>query len=160
MDRIDVVVHPQSIVHSLVEFVDGSMLAQLSHNDMGFPIQYALMWPRRLPSPLPSLDLAQLGKLEFERPRGEVFPALRLARWAGDTGGTLPAVFNAANEVAVEAFLQGQIAFPEIWQLVEECMKAHQVIAHPSLDAIVEADRSARREVAAHLDLLKIESRN
>lgn len=144
MDRIDVVVHPQSIVHSMVEFIDGSVLAQLSRADMGFPIQYALTWPERVAGGLAPLDFAQLARLEFEEPRHAVFPALGLARRAGQVGGTLPAVFNAANEVAVEAFLGGAISFPRIWQLVEEVMDAHEVAAASSLEGVIAADGWAR----------------
>ncbi|MBV8141446.1 MAG: 1-deoxy-D-xylulose-5-phosphate reductoisomerase, partial [Verrucomicrobia bacterium] len=104
MSKVQVVIHPQSIVHSLVEFVDGSILAQLSHSDMCFPIQYAVTWPDRVPTNLKPLHLAAVGKLEFEEPRYDVFPALNLARKAGEAGGLLPAVLNAANEIAVQAF--------------------------------------------------------
>lgn len=144
MDRIEVVVHPQSVVHSMVEFIDHSVLAQLSHSDMCFPIQYAVTWPERAANSLAPLDFAALGKLEFEAPRRDVFPALDLARAAGEAGGTLPAVLNAANEVAVEAFLAGGLRFPEIWRLVARVMAAHRPIAHPALDAILAADRWAR----------------
>jgi 1-deoxy-D-xylulose-5-phosphate reductoisomerase len=144
MERIDVIVHPQSIVHSMVEFVDHSVLAQLSHSDMCFPIQYAVSYPRRLPNQLPVLDFAKLGQLVFEAPDPVRFPALRLAREAGTAGGTLPAVFNAANEVAVERFLDGQTPFPAIWESVEAVMDRHQPIATPTLDDIVDADRWAR----------------
>ena len=144
MGRIDVVVHPQSIVHSMVEFVDGSVLAQLSNTDMAFPIQYALTWPERVKGGLRPLDFASLARLDFEAPRDDVFPALRLARRAGDTGGTMPAVFNAANEIAVDAFLGGRISFPEIWGLVEATMDAHVVCAAGELDPVVRADRDAR----------------
>ena len=111
MSRVDVVVHPQSIVHSMVEFVDGSVLAQLSHSDMCFPIQYAVTWPERVRQSLKPLDCAALARLDFEEPRVDDFPALRLAREAGTRCGTLPAVMNAANEVAVAAFLEGGIPF-------------------------------------------------
>lgn len=151
MARVDVVVHPQSIVHSLVEFVDGSLLAQLSHSDMSFPIQYAVTWPERVAGNLPSLDLATLGRLDFEAPRLGDFPALRLARLAGETCGTMPAVMNAANEVAVAAFLEGRLGFPGIWELVEQTMTAHRSVVAPSLEAILEADRWAREEAAAGL---------
>ena len=144
MSRVDVIVHPQSIVHSMVEFVDGSVLAQLSHSDMCFPIQYAVTWPERVPNSLRPLDFAQLGRLEFEAPRYDVFPALNLARQAGEIGGTLPAVMNAANEVAVDAFLNGRLSFPGIWRTVEAVMAAHRPIAQAALDVIVEADRCAR----------------
>jgi 1-deoxy-D-xylulose-5-phosphate reductoisomerase len=144
MDRIDVVVHPQSVVHSMVEFVDSSVLAQLSHSDMCFPIQYAVTWPQRVPNSLPPLDFAKLARLEFEAPRWDDFPALRLAQRAGTVGGTLPAVLNAANEMAVAAFLNRQIPFPGIWETVAATMDAHRSIAHATLDDIVGADQWAR----------------
>jgi 1-deoxy-D-xylulose-5-phosphate reductoisomerase len=156
MAQVDVVVHPQSIVHSLVEFVDGSQLAQLSHSDMCFPIQYAVTFPDRLPNQLRPLNLAELGSLTFEAPDPVRFPALRLAREAGTTGGTLPAVLNAANEEAVQAFLDEKIAFPEIWRSVERTMKAHPVIANPGLDDIVRADGWARAEARRQLGLESI----
>jgi 1-deoxy-D-xylulose-5-phosphate reductoisomerase len=152
MGQVQVLVHPQSIVHSMVEFVDGSMLAQLSHSDMCFPIQYAVTWPERVPNALKPLRLAELGRLEFEEPRYDDFPALRLARRAGEAGGTMPAVLNAANEIAVEAFLEGRITFPRIWSLVEEAMNRSHNFARPSLDDIIQADGQARdlvREVLA-----------
>jgi len=148
MARVEVIVHPQSIVHSMVEFVDGSVLAQLSHSDMCFPIQYAVTWPERVPNSLSPLDFGELGKLEFLAPRLDAFPALNLARRAGETGGTLPAVMNAANEIAVSAFLDRRIPFPRIWQLVEQVMNRHTSIANPTLDAILQADRWARDEAA------------
>jgi 1-deoxy-D-xylulose-5-phosphate reductoisomerase len=146
MPRVDVIVHPQSIVHSMVEFVDGSVLAQLSHSDMCFPIQFAVTWPDRVANTLRPLDFAALARLEFEAPRYDDFPALALARRAGETGGTLPSVMNAANEVAVDAFLNHKISFPGIWQTVQKVMDAHESIAHPPLDAIVEADSWARAQ--------------
>ncbi len=144
MRRVEVVIHPQSIVHSMVEFADGSVLAQLSHSDMCFPIQYAVTWPDRVPNTLPPLDFGKLSKLEFAAPRLGDFPALNLSRHAGEIGGTLPAVMNAANEVAVSAFLDRQIPFPRIWQLVEQVMNRHTSVAKPNLDAILQADRWAR----------------
>jgi 1-deoxy-D-xylulose-5-phosphate reductoisomerase len=152
MGQVQVLVHPQSIVHSMVEFVDGSLLAQLSHSDMCFPIQYAVTWPERVPNALKPLRLAELGRLDFEEPRYNDFPALRLARQAGETGGIMPAVLNAANEIAVEAFLDGRITFPRIWSLVEETMNRSYNFARPSLDDIIQADSQARdlvREVLA-----------
>src|SRR5437762_1017453 len=146
MHRVEVVIHPQSIVHSMVEFTDGSTLAQLSYSDMCFPIQYAVTWPDRVPNTLPPLDFSKLSKLEFFTPLYEDFPALNLARRAGETGGTLPAAMNAANEVAVAAFLDRQTRFPEIWHVVEEVMNRHAAIAHPNLDAILQADQWARNE--------------
>ena len=148
MRRVDVIVHPQSIVHSMVEFVDSSVLAQLSHSDMAFPIQYAVTWPERVPNTLPPLDFSELARLEFEPPRRDVFPALDLARHAGETGGTLPAVFNAANEIAVAAFLEHRLSFPGIWKTVAAVLDAHRSIAHAPLDAIVEADQWARTQAA------------
>ncbi len=145
MARVDVVVHPQSIVHSMVEFIDGSVLAQLSHTDMCFPIQYAVTWPERVANTLPPLDFATLARLEFESPRRDIFPALDLARRAGTEGGTLPAVMNAANEVAVAAFLEGRIRFPDIWQHVAAVMEKHRTIPHASLDEILAADEWARQ---------------
>ncbi len=149
MSQVEVVVHPQSIVHSLVEFVDGSVLAQLSVTDMCFPIQYAVTYPERRPSGLPPLDLPKLGTLTFEAPDEKRFPALRLAREAGEAGGTLPGVFNAANEVAVEAFLEGRISFPRIWEMVEIVMSSHSTQKEPDLAAIVAADQWARIQARA-----------
>ena len=146
MERVEVVIHPQSIVHSMVEFADGSTLAQLSYSNMCFPIQYAVTWPDRVPNTLPPLDFSKLSKLEFFTPRYDDFPALNLARRAGETGGTLPAVMNAANEIAVAAFLDRCVRFPDIWHVVEEVMNRHTAIARPDLDAILEADRWARNE--------------
>jgi 1-deoxy-D-xylulose-5-phosphate reductoisomerase len=153
MPKVEVVVHPQSIVHSLVEFVDGSILAQLSHSDMCFPIQYAVTWPDRWPNQLRPLRLAELGHLDFEEPRYEDFPALSLARNAGETGGVAPAVLNAANEVAVEAFLKGEIRFPQIWQTVDSALSSAEHLAHPSLDDILRADRLARQHARRALSL-------
>ena len=146
MKRVEVVIHPQSIAHSMVEFADGSTLAQLSNSNMCFPIQYAVTWPDRVPNSLPPLDFSKLSRLEFFTPRYDDFPALNLARQAGETGGTLPAVMNAANEVTVAGFLDRQVRFPNIWQIVEEVMNRHTPVAHPDLDAILQADRWARNE--------------
>src|SRR5712675_3240023 len=146
MKRVEVVIHPQSIVHSMVEFTDGSTLAQLSYSNMCFPIQYAVTWPDRIPNTLPPLDFSKLSKLEFSTPRYADFPALNLARRAGETGGTLPAVMNAANEIAVAAFLNGQVRFPDIWRIVEQVMNRHTPVAHPNLDAILRADQWARAQ--------------
>ena len=155
MKRVEVVIHPQSIVHSMVEFADGSTLAQLSYSDMCFPIQYAVTWPDRVPNTLPPLDFGKLSKLEFFAPRYDDFPALNLARSAGETGGTLPAVLNAANEIAVAAFLDRQVRFPRIWQVVQEVMNRHTSVAHPQLDEILRADQWARAEAAKTLKTLK-----
>jgi 1-deoxy-D-xylulose-5-phosphate reductoisomerase len=145
MARIDVVVHPQSIVHSMVEFIDGSILAQLSTTDMCFPIQYAVVWPERLANKLKPLDFPSLGKLEFEAPRVDDFPAINLARQAGERGGTLPAVLNAANEVANEAFRNRSLSFPGIWEVVEETMARVEHVDSQELEVVVAADLDARR---------------
>ena len=146
MGRVSVVVHPQSIVHSLVEFVDGSMLAQLSSPDMCLPIQYALTYPDRAPSQRVQTSLAKLGALTFEEPDPDRFPALELARRAGEAGGTLPAVLNAANEIAVEAFLNRRISFTDISTLVRRTMEHHEPVPHPTLEQILAADTWARAE--------------
>jgi 1-deoxy-D-xylulose-5-phosphate reductoisomerase len=145
MEKIDVVIHPQSIVHSMVEFVDGSILAQMSTTDMALPIQFALTYPERYAGPCAPLDLASVGRLDFEAPRTDLFPALDLARRAGTAGGTLPAVLNAANEAAVEAFLAGKLSFPGIWESVARAMDEVPFVQHPTLDELIEADRAARQ---------------
>ena len=124
-ERIDVIVHPQSIVHSMVEFVDRSVLAQLGMPDMGIPILYALTYPDRLPCPAPALDLVQLGALTFEAPDEAAFPCLALARRAGRAGGAAPLVLNAANEVAVAGFLEGRCGFTDIPRLIDDALAAH-----------------------------------
>ncbi len=148
MDRVDVVVHPQSVVHSMVEFVDGSLLAQLSTPDMCLPIQYALTYPERVSSQRVQTDFAKLGSLTFEAPDEQRFPALTLARRAGEIGGTLPSVLNAANEVAVELFCQRKLTFPQISDTVARVMAAHQVVPNPGLEGIIAADAWARVEAA------------
>jgi len=144
MDRVDIIIHPQSIVHSMVEFVDGSILAQLSRNDMRFAIQYAVTWPDRVPGGVPHLDLAQIARLEFEAPRLDDFPAPNLARQAMRQGGTTPAAFNAANEVAVAAFLDEQIAFPTIWETVGAVLEEWPQEKATSIEVIRAADGRAR----------------
>ncbi|MBU6399709.1 MAG: 1-deoxy-D-xylulose-5-phosphate reductoisomerase [Verrucomicrobia bacterium] len=146
INRVQVIVHPQSVVHSMVEFVDGSIIAQLSSPDMCLPIQYALTYPERAGSDRVQTHLAKLGTLTFEEPDLERFPALGLARRAGDVGGTLPAVLNAANEVAVDAFCERRIQFEQISQCVARAMHAHRVVAHPTLEQILEADAWARTQ--------------
>jgi len=155
MKRVEVVIHPQSIVHSMVEFTDGSTLAQLSYSNMCFPIQYAVTWPDRVPNSLPPLDFSNLSKLEFFTPRYGDFPALSLARRAGEIGGSLPAVMNAANEIAVAAFLDRKIRFPEIWGIVEGVMNVHTPVAHPDLDAILGADQWARAQAQGRVESAK-----
>jgi len=147
MEKIDVVIHPQSIVHSMVEFVDGSIMAQMSSTDMALPIQYALTYPDRYAGPCAPLDLTSVGRLDFEEPRQDLFPALELARRAGTAGGTLPAVLNAANEAAVEAFLASRLSFPGIWESVARAMDEVPFVEHPTLDQLIDADRAARAAV-------------
>jgi 1-deoxy-D-xylulose-5-phosphate reductoisomerase len=148
ISRVGVLVHHQSIVHSMVEFVDGSILAQLSTPDMCLPIQYALTYPERVGSDRVQTNFAGIRSLTFEEPDTDRFPSLDLARRAADTCGTLPAVFNAANEVAVDAFLQRRITFAQIPELVRGTMDAHQVVSSPSLEQILEADAWTRRQAA------------
>src|SRR6266571_6386406 len=148
MARVQVVVHPQSVVHSMVEFIDGSIIAQLSTPDMCLPIQYALTYPERAGSDRVQTNFAKLGSLTFEEPDLGRFPALKLARRAGEVGGTMPAVLNAANEVAVEAFCNCRISFEQISQTVAGVMERHRSVAHPSLDKILSADNWARAEAA------------
>jgi 1-deoxy-D-xylulose-5-phosphate reductoisomerase len=145
-DEIDVVVHPQSIVHSMVEFIDGSILAQLGLTDMRVAIQYALTYPERWNSPLPSLDIYELPKLEFFKPDHQKFPCLELAYQALRTGGTAPAVLNAANEVAVEAFLKNGIAYHEIAQIIQSVLESHQPLKASDLEMVLKADAWAREE--------------
>jgi len=146
MGRVHVVVHPQSVVHSMVEFVDGSILAQLSTPDMCLPIQYALTYPERAGSDRVQTNFARLGSLTFEEPDLDRFPSLNLARRAGEAGGTMPAVLNAANEVAVEAFCGRKIGFEQISQTVERVMDRHPLVAHPTLEQVLAADVWARAE--------------
>lgn len=144
IEEIDVVLHPESIVHSLVEFADGTMLAQLCLPDMRFAIQYALTYPGRVDGALPSLDLSALGALHFREPDVARFPCLGLAREAARVGGTMPTVLNAANEIAVEKFLARDIPFSGVSRIVEAVMGRHACVAEPALDDIMAADRWAR----------------
>jgi len=150
LKQIEILIHPESIVHSLVEFIDGAVLAQLSVSDMRFAIQYALTYPERLDGQLPSLKLAELGALHFTKPDENRFPCLALARRAARDGGTMPAVLNAANEAAVKNFLQGKIKFSGIWQTVAKVMEKHHNNKNPSLEEIMLADQWARDE-ATHI---------
>jgi len=148
-ERIDVVVHPQSIVHSMVEFVDRSVLAQLGMPDMGIPILYALTYPDRLPCPAPALDLVELGTLTFEAPDESAFPCLALARQAGRAGGAAPLVLNAANEIAVAAFLAGRCAFMDIPRLIGDALDAHAGAKVDDLGACLALDGGVRRSTEA-----------
>ena len=147
-DNIEVLIHPQSIIHSMVEFADGSIKAQLSYPDMRLPIQYALSYPDRLSNPqLPRLDWSSIKSLTFESPDLDMFPCLRLAVEAGKKGGTCPAVLCAADEVAVELFLSRRIGFIDIADIVERVIDKHQAVAHPTIEEIVAADAWAREQV-------------
>ncbi len=149
VDRIDVVIHPQSAVHSFVEYVDGSLIAQLSRNDMKFPILYALTYPDRIPSPFGRLELSELSRLDFHEVDPRRYPAVGLAREALRSGGGMPAVLNAANEVAVEAFLQGKISFPDIVAVVAETGAAVGSVPSPSsVEEAESIDQSARRKAS------------
>ncbi|MHC8493802.1 1-deoxy-D-xylulose-5-phosphate reductoisomerase [Thalassospira sp. SM2505] len=150
-ERIEIVVHPQSVVHSMVEYCDGSVLAQLGSPDMRTPIAYALAWPDRIKVDVPRLDFAMIGSLNFQKPDTNRFPALRLARQALQEGGTLPTVLNGANEVAVEAFLQDKIGFLEIAEIVETVMEKIGREDLTSLNQVFETDALVRRQTAAHI---------
>jgi 1-deoxy-D-xylulose-5-phosphate reductoisomerase len=149
--RIDIVIHPQSVVHSLVEFIDGSVLAQLGAPDMRIPIAYALAWPQRLETPAQRLDLVAIGRLDFEAPDVERFPALTVAREALEAGGAAPIVLNASNEVAVDAFLKGRIRFPDIVRVVEQALAEGDTSAPESIADVLEIDRTTRARVEASL---------
>jgi len=146
-EKISVLVHPQSIIHSMVEYKDGSVIAQLGQPDMRIPIQLSLTWPERCANEFPRLDLIKSGVLTFEEPDMEKFRCLRLAYDALEEGGTMPAVLNGANEAAVKLFLEGRIGFCAIPQLIEKTMLAHEVNTSPELDDIIEVDKWAKRMV-------------
>lgn len=142
--QVEVVIHPQSVIHSLVDYVDGSVLAQLGNPDMRTPIANALAWPERIDSGVAPLDLFAIARLDFEAPDEQRFPCLRLTREAAEAGNSAPAMLNAANEVAVEAFLQGRIRFPQIPSIIEHVLDQEPVVAVPTLDAVFAADQRAR----------------
>ena len=146
-ERIDVLIHPQSVIHSLVEYVDGSTLAQLGPPDMRVPIAYALAWPERMETATPRLDLASVGRLDFEEPDLDRFPALRLAREALEAGGAAPGVLNAANEIAVASFLEGRIAFGDIGGLVEDALASSRCAPPATLDDVIATDKETRAAV-------------
>jgi 1-deoxy-D-xylulose-5-phosphate reductoisomerase len=150
-NRIDVLIHPQSVVHSMVEFVDGSVLAQLGSPDMRIPIGYALAWPGRIETPAQRLDLASIARLDFEKPDLERFPALCLARSALESGGAAPIVLNAANEIAVASFLAGRIRFNEIVRLVDWALASGHSGAPNSIAEVLEIDRQTRERVDAEV---------
>lgn len=142
--QVEVVIHPQSVIHSLVDYVDGSVLAQLGNPDMRTPIAHALAWPQRIDSGVAPLDLFAVARLDFQRPDEQRFPCLRLARQAAEAGGSAPALLNAANEVAVAAFLERRIRFPEIARIIDEVLNLAPVTAVENLDAVLAADARAR----------------
>jgi 1-deoxy-D-xylulose-5-phosphate reductoisomerase len=148
-DRLDIVIHPQSVIHSMVEFVDGSVLAQLGSPDMRIPIAYALAWPERMDTPAQRLDLVSIARLDFEAPDIQRFPALRVAREALEAEGAAPTVLNAANEVAVASFLAGDIRFMDIARLVEEALATADLGAPQTVDDVLEIDRVTRGQVRA-----------
>jgi len=150
-ERIEILIHPQSTVHSLVEFIDGSVLAQLGAADMRIPIAFALAWPDRLETPAERLDLAVLGRLDFEAPDLDRFPALRIARDALEAGGAAPIVLNAANEVAVDSFLKGRIRFPDIARTVEQALTESVAVSPRSITDVLEIDRATRERVEASM---------
>jgi 1-deoxy-D-xylulose-5-phosphate reductoisomerase len=151
-ERIDILIHPQSVIHSLVEYIDGSVLAQLGSPDMRIPIAYALAWPDRMPTPTRRLDLVAISRLDFAEPDADRFPALRLAREALEAGGSSAAVLNAANEIAVATFLEGKIAFPDISRLVEAALQENDSPAPHSIEEVFEIDRKVRSEVTAMIE--------
>lgn len=146
LENIDILVHPQSVIHSLVEYRDRSTLAQLGSPDMRIPIAHALAWPQRMETPCVPLDLTTIGRLDFEAPDDVRFPALRLARQAGEAGGALPAVLNAANEIAVAAFLEGRIGFLDIPAIVDTCLSGYRGGQAITIDDVMDADRAARTQ--------------
>lgn len=147
--QVEVVIHPQSVIHSLVDYIDGSVLAQLGNPDMRTPIANALAWPQRIDSGVPPLDLFAVARLDFQAPDEERFPCLRLARQAAEAGNSAPAMLNAANEVAVAAFLDGRVRYLEIASIIEEVLNLEPVVAVDDLDAVFTADGKAR-ELAEH----------
>ncbi len=152
MDQIEILVHPQTIIHSMVEYMDGSIIAQLALPDMRIPISYALSYPRHLKGPLPSVDFLEIGHLSFEKPDTKRFRCLDLALKAGYIGQSMPAVLSGANEIAVKAFLDGKIAFLEIPRLIENTMEQHELYPIDSIDRALEADQWAKARATAILD--------
>jgi 1-deoxy-D-xylulose-5-phosphate reductoisomerase len=147
-EKIDVIIHREAVIHSMVEFVDGCVLAQMSEPDMCFPILYAMLYPERLPNSMKTLDLAEYGTLSFSKPDRNKIPSLDFAYEALRRGGTMPAVMNAANEVAVEKFSKGEIAFPQIWAIIEKVMGMHKTEKQDAVETVLKADAWARRTAA------------
>ena len=157
-DRIAVVIHPQSLVHSMVEMTDGAVFAQLAAPDMRLPIQYALTWPARCDGKLPRLDWETARQLDFRPPDRKRFPSLDFADAALRAGGTMPAVLNAANEAAVAAFRQDAITLPELWHTIDRVMNRHRTLPQDSLETVLEADRWARRAAAEAMKFQPVEA--
>jgi 1-deoxy-D-xylulose-5-phosphate reductoisomerase len=157
-DEIGVVVHPESVVHSMIELVDGSVIAQMGVTDMRHAIQYALTYPHRHPSALPSLDLTRMSTLHFEAPDLDRFPCVTLAYRALRAGGTLPAAMNAANEAAVQAFLDQRISLSDIPRVIESVMNDHAPRKVANIEIVLDTDREARREAAAIIDKISHET--
>ena len=149
VDQVQVVVQPQSIIHSMVEYIDGAIMAELGTPDMKLPIQYALYYPERRYLPGERLDFWSLGKIDFEKPDMKTFYGLTLAYEAGRKGGSLPTVFNAANELAVSKFLNREIKYLEIMEIVEDCMRAHQNIEHPTLEQILDTEKATYERIVS-----------
>ncbi|KQN04744.1 1-deoxy-D-xylulose 5-phosphate reductoisomerase [Sphingobium sp. Leaf26] len=156
LDRIEILVHPQSVIHSMVEYRDRSTLAQLGSPDMRIPIAHALAWPKRIATPCQPLDLAHIGRLDFEAPDMERFPALRLARDAAQAGGATPAIMNAANEVAVAAFLEGRIGFLDIAMIVEDVLNRYSAASPSAIDDVLAVDGQARKEAGLAMERLTV----
>ncbi len=152
ISKVDAVIHEQSLIHAFIEFVDGNFLAQISKNDMRFPIQYALSYPKRFPNNFEKLDLDTLQKLTFKKIDEEMFPCFKLAKIAGKLGGTMPAVLNAANEIAVSAFLKDKIRFPDIPRLIKKMMDEHNVIKNPDLDEILDVDKKIKEKTKREIE--------
>jgi 1-deoxy-D-xylulose-5-phosphate reductoisomerase len=155
-DKVEVHVHPESIIHSMVEYADGSVLAQLGSPDMRTPIANGLAWPERIEAGVAPLDLFAIGRFHFERPDLQRFPCLRLAAEAFATGGTAPAVLNAANEVAVAAFLEGGLCFADIPVIIERTLAATEVVSADSFDTIFQKDAEARERAMEQIRLLSV----
>jgi 1-deoxy-D-xylulose-5-phosphate reductoisomerase len=151
--HIDVVIHPQSVIHSMVELVDGAILAQMSEPDMKLAIQYSITYPKRLPGILKPFDFAKFATLDFRLPDRKKFPSLDFAEDAVRQGGTMPAVMNAANEIAVEKFIRGEIKIPGIWKTIEKAMSSHKTIKNPSLDEILSADRETKARIQSSISI-------
>ena len=151
-EQVEVLIHPQSVIHSLVDYVDGSVLAQLGNPDMRTPIAHALAWPQRIDSGVAPLDLLAVARLDFQAPDDIRFPCLRLAREAAEAGGSAPAMLNAANEVAVAAFLERRIRFTDIARIIGGVLEAEPAVAVNCLDAVLEADRRARELAGQRLN--------